>query len=309
MGDKKEKDLKLRYLLPLLFIGTAHAAPWERPAGSYTPTNHSVNITKYQTDSANHIAISSAKLDGDMNKAFQGLNDLDSRTPPSVTGNAGKFLTNDGTAASWGLVSNTSMSSSGATAGYILQANGIGGVGWGQVSASALGNSGVVSGTYPFASIQVNSGGLVVSASGVATPTMAGLTVNGTITATTISASTMILGGVSITSWPLTKCATSSDLTIPGSFSSTAFTHGLGVTPTIVSYWLRNTSAELGFTVGETTSPVAGTNSGSSGFSIVQNATSTTIIWGVAPTVLNKSNGTNTAITAAKWVMVVKECI
>lgn len=85
-----------------LVAGMAHAATWERPSGGYTPTNHSINTTKYQTDRANNVAISSVKVDGDLNKAFQGLNDIEDRTPPSVVGQSGKFLTNNGSAASWG---------------------------------------------------------------------------------------------------------------------------------------------------------------------------------------------------------------
>lgn len=88
-------------ILPVLLAGHAFAATWERPAGAYTPTNHSANITKYQVDSANKSPISSVKVDGDLNKAFQGLNDLDARTPPSVLGQAGKVLGNNGTSATW----------------------------------------------------------------------------------------------------------------------------------------------------------------------------------------------------------------
>ena len=85
-----------------LVAGIANAATWERPSGGYTPTNHSINTTKYQTDRANNVAISSVKVDGDLNKAFQGLNDIESRTPPSVVGQSGKFLTNNGANSSWG---------------------------------------------------------------------------------------------------------------------------------------------------------------------------------------------------------------
>lgn len=192
--------MRLRYLLPLLLISNAHAAPWERPAGAYTPTNHSVNITKYQQISAAKGGIPSADIDGDMNKAFQGLNDLDSRTPPSVLGNSGKFLTNDGSATSWGLISPSAISSGVAAAGLVLQATGTGLSGYGTISASALPASGVTSGTYPFASIQVDTTGRIVSASGIATPTMAGLTVNGVVTATTVTATSVSAQAISTTS-------------------------------------------------------------------------------------------------------------
>ncbi|MBR0721766.1 hypothetical protein [Bradyrhizobium manausense] len=92
-----------------LLSSTSFAAVWERPSGAYTPSNHSANITEFQDDSAAHRAISSAKVDGNLNKAFEGLNDIESRTPPSVTGNAGLFLTNDGAQAYWAEVTPTSV--------------------------------------------------------------------------------------------------------------------------------------------------------------------------------------------------------
>lgn len=193
--------MKLKLAICLLLPLNLWAATWERPAGAYTPTNHSVNITKYQTDSANHIAISSAKVDGDINKAFQGLNDLESRTPPSVTGNSNKFLTNNGSSTSWGLVSTSGMSSGVAAAGYVLQANGSGGVGWGLVSTTALGGSGVISGTYIFSTIKVNTAGLVVSASGSATPTLIGVTVSGVVTASTAAIDTVSASIVSASAY------------------------------------------------------------------------------------------------------------
>jgi hypothetical protein len=47
-----------------------------RPAGGYTPSNPITNTTKYQDDSAAtspRVAISSVKVDGDLNKAFDVL--------------------------------------------------------------------------------------------------------------------------------------------------------------------------------------------------------------------------------------------
>lgn len=96
--------MKSLIALLVLVAGMAHAAVWERPAGGYTPTNHSVNTTKYQTDRANAVAISSVKVDGDLNKAFEGLNNIEGRTPPSAVGQAGKFLTNNGSTSSWEFV-------------------------------------------------------------------------------------------------------------------------------------------------------------------------------------------------------------
>lgn len=51
-----------------------------RPAGSFTPSNPITNSTKYQDDSAAtapRVAISSAKIDGDLNKAYDVLTDHD----------------------------------------------------------------------------------------------------------------------------------------------------------------------------------------------------------------------------------------
>lgn len=51
-----------------------------RPAGGYTPSNPITNTTKYQDDSAAtspRVAISSVKVDGDLNKAFDVLTDHD----------------------------------------------------------------------------------------------------------------------------------------------------------------------------------------------------------------------------------------
>ncbi len=123
------KFLKL-LVLGLLLVNSTFAATWERPAGSYTPSNHSVNITKYQTDSANHVAISSAKVDGDINKAYQGLNDIEARTAPSVSGKSGQFLTNNGTAALWSAITASTFNSVSATSGQVLTADGAGSTSW-----------------------------------------------------------------------------------------------------------------------------------------------------------------------------------
>lgn len=53
-----------------------------RPTAGYTPTNPITNTTKYQDDSAAtspKVAISSVKVDGDINKAFDVLTEHDSR--------------------------------------------------------------------------------------------------------------------------------------------------------------------------------------------------------------------------------------
>ena len=48
-----------------------------RPAGGYVPVNPITNTTKYQTDSTNGVAISSLKMDGELNKTFDTLSDHD----------------------------------------------------------------------------------------------------------------------------------------------------------------------------------------------------------------------------------------
>ena len=50
-----------------------------RPAAGYTPSNAITNTTKYQTDSAGSVAISSTKVDGDVNKAFDELTNQSNR--------------------------------------------------------------------------------------------------------------------------------------------------------------------------------------------------------------------------------------
>lgn len=122
-----------------------------------------------------------------------------------------------------------------------------------------------------------------------------------------ISSTSMNLAGVSITAWPFTKCTAFNNISIPGSSSSTALTHGLGVTPTFVVPYLQNTIANLGYIPGEIAN-TGSTNAGSLGFTVVNNSISTTIIWGVAPVVLRKSDGAATSITVADWVLGLKEC-
>lgn len=73
----------------------------------------------------------------------------------------------------------------------------------------------------------------------------------------TVSASGLSLGSKTVTSWPMTKCATSPDVTL--STTASAFTHGLGATPTMWWVWIRNTSAELGYSLNDVVS-VDGTN-------------------------------------------------
>jgi hypothetical protein len=155
------------------------------------------------------------------------------------------------------------------------------------------------------------SGDRIVSGSTsmIATSSTGMITVSGTISATGIK-----LGASTLNSWPVTKCMTSADITL--ATGTSAFTHGLGSAPTMWWTWIRNTSADAGYSPGDIVS-IDGTNgtaSGSAcGYNLVQNATSTTVVFGNASiciaNVKNRSTGAETFVTNAKWVFVVKECI
>lgn len=164
-----------------LLAGTANAAVWERPAGGYTPTNHSINTTKYQTDRANNVAISSVKVDGDINKAFEGLNNIETRTAPSVVGQGGKFLTNDGSQTAWGLILPNSISSSVLPSGYVLKADGSGATSFGLLDTTSFPNNGVA-GTYVAPQITLNTAGLVTSVTAPITVSATNLYASGTLT-------------------------------------------------------------------------------------------------------------------------------
>jgi len=171
-----------------LIAGVANAATWERPAGAYTPTNHSVNTTKYQTDRSNGVAISSAKVDGDVNKAFEGLNSLEGRVAPNVVGQGGKFLTNNGSTSSWGLISTTSISTGAAAAGQVLKTNGAGSTVFGLLDTSSFPNNGTA-GTYSVPTITVNTAGIITA-----------VTSSNIISGSVVSASLVSASAVSTTS-------------------------------------------------------------------------------------------------------------
>lgn len=115
---------------------------YERPAAGYTSSSTTTNATKYQDDAAAipKRAISSAKIDGDLNFLIDVVNELAalalSASLPGQTGNANKVLTTDGTTASFNLISSPNMATSGVSAG-----------------------------SYPLANITVNSKGIITAAS------------------------------------------------------------------------------------------------------------------------------------------------
>ncbi|NKK06085.1 hypothetical protein GFL93_09395 [Rhizobium leguminosarum bv. viciae] len=185
-----------------LMASVASAAVWERPAGAYTPTNHSVNTTKYQTDRSNGVAISSAKVDGDVNKAFEGLNSLESRVAPNVVGQGGKYLTNNGSTASWSFISPSSISSGAATAGQVLKANGSGATVFGLLDTTSFPNQGVA-GTWTAPTLTLNSAGFVTSVTASQVISASGLNASNSLIvsgSTTLSGTTTINGAVTVSS-------------------------------------------------------------------------------------------------------------
>ncbi|MFN7834839.1 MAG: hypothetical protein ACK5NY_03475 [Burkholderiaceae bacterium] len=68
-------------------------ADYERPSAGYTPTIATANSTKYQDDDANDIAINAVKVDGDLNKAFDSLNELKDLVDEAATKISGTSTT------------------------------------------------------------------------------------------------------------------------------------------------------------------------------------------------------------------------
>ena len=106
------------------------ATVYERPAGAYDSTTTTTNKDKYQTDSGNGTAISSQKVDGDINKLIDAVNtlgtDIDNVIAtglPNQTGNADKMLKTDGTTASWASVDTANIASDAVTTVKILDGN------------------------------------------------------------------------------------------------------------------------------------------------------------------------------------------
>lgn len=160
-------------------------------------------------------------MDGDINKAFQGLNDLESRTAPSVIGHANTVLYTDGASSMWGLISTSLISSAGAASGRLLRADGAGGVTWAQLSSSSIPLSGVISGTYTLPTFTVDPNGFVTSATTNNTPSVAGLNASGTVTASTVSATTVNATYVSATNLNGPGLAKASGQIIPTSSGCT----------------------------------------------------------------------------------------
>ena len=102
---------------------------YSRPAGAYDSTSVIINKDKYQDDSGAlpKIAISSSKVDGDLNYLIDSVNTLDDDINsivaaglPSQTSNADKFIHTDGAAASWAKVDTINIIDNAITSAKIL---------------------------------------------------------------------------------------------------------------------------------------------------------------------------------------------
>jgi len=108
----------------------------------------------------------------------------------------------------------------------------------------------------------------------------------------------------------ITKVFTSANQTITSAGALT-IAHGLGVTPTLVSGVLVNTTAQLGFSIGDiVVAPTFGTDGGVSyGIAITVDATNINIRYGSAANVFpinHKTTGGISNITNASWVYIVR---
>lgn len=105
---------------------------YQRPAGVYAGASGLANRSKYQDDASAtpKRAISSGKVDGDVNYVVDALNELDqalldaslSGVVPGQSGNAGKVLTTDGSNLSWGGVTESAIADDAVT--YAKMAHG-----------------------------------------------------------------------------------------------------------------------------------------------------------------------------------------
>tara|TARA_R100001086_G_scaffold233723_1_gene155524 strand:+ start:66 stop:449 length:384 start_codon:yes stop_codon:yes gene_type:complete len=102
---------------------------------------------------------------------------------------------------------------------------------------------------------------------------------------------------------------TSAAQTITGGGALT-IAHGLGITPYNIQIWVKNTSAELNYSVDDEFQQYAGDLSGNNrGVSIVPDATNLNVRYGSAANVfsgLNKTTGASAVLVDSKWKLILR---
>jgi len=93
---------------------------------------------------------------------------------------------------------------------------------------------------------------------------------------------------------------------IPATYSTQpAVAHGLGAKPLLLTMVLKNTTAELGYSIGDEIT-ITSYDAGTSTTTVVADAVNITISIGAGITINHKNSNTRASITAANWVFVVR---
>lgn len=188
-------------------------AKYQRPVGSYAGAGGLANRTKYQDDGAAvpKRAISSAKVDGDINYVVDGLNELDaalldaslSGAVPGQAGHAGKYLTTNGSTLTWDALDGSELPESSVALSKIANGTANRLVGYG--AAGAAGEVVVGSG------LSLSAGTLGVTLVGVPTGVVA-----------------PFAGAVAPSGWMLCDGAAVSRTTYAGLFAALGTVYGVG---------------------------------------------------------------------------------
>jgi len=93
---------------------------------------------------------------------------------------------------------------------------------------------------------------------------------------------------------------TSSDTTITSGFANYEVSHGLGFTPKIYTAYIRNTTAEFGYSIGDKID----VGCFSSGMSLYASSTKLGLTTFATFLISRKDNGTTVTMTPANWVLV-----